>query len=403
MTCISIEYGTPRARKPNSPSPETTRALHQRSPGKAIRRIVAGTALLSVSACSAITDPYVGMSGAPVAPTFDEAVEFARDKSGEMESKLAELEQWDVSTGTLIFGSGLSALAFAAFGSHPDAILGAGLAGGAGYGARSFLPIQDRKVAYSTGATAIECAITAIGLGVPVEEEGDPIAPAGFGSGQSNPILRAVDDLETAAQRAPAFAMALEDPEASVAVATVERSSAAPIVAQTARLQAQRELLMEAVDTTRRAALRLASSTRSALDMRGPRLIAATGAVVDQVRTQLMAARVDPDAALEALRSKAGIELPAAQDDAETVQEGAMAVERQSTKVQAAVEGLEQRSVEIGGSDLSRNAVSILAQRSQETAAEEVEQANEMAAAAVQILKLIELGTECLGGRPAES
>ena len=133
----------------------------------AARPMMAALASVALCSCAVISDPYIAPSPTdpPIDPSFDAATDYAFSKANEMNEKLKELESYDFATGSIIFASGIAGIGFGAYGAHADALIGAGLAGSTAYGARSYLPIQDRKIIYETGSSAITCAITALSLG----------------------------------------------------------------------------------------------------------------------------------------------------------------------------------------------------------------------------------------------
>ena len=111
---------------------------------RAMTTAIAGIALCS---CAAITDPYVSPTSKDISnPTdFNEATKYAASKAEEMHTKLKELNAYDFGTSAFIMASGIVGLAMGAYGAHADALMAAGLGAGAAYGARNYLPIQDRK------------------------------------------------------------------------------------------------------------------------------------------------------------------------------------------------------------------------------------------------------------------
>jgi len=361
---------------------------------RAATRTLTAATILAAAACSAITDPYIDMAGAPTSPTFDGAVDFARGKAAEMDGKLRSLEQWDVATGSVIFGSGLVGLGLVAFGAHSDAILGAGLGAGAGYGARSFLPLQDRKVAYSSGSSAIECAITAIALGQPeAAGAGSPFASImGVPTTRAAPLSDAVGELRTLVRGSGSSgARSLASTPTPTAPA-VAASTPATLVAQSAMVAARRQLLAESVERTDDAAVRLIAATEAAIDLRGPRLIAATGVIVDQLRTQLLAAKVDPDAALDALRKRSSASSASTRAAAKEVKEAASGVAAEKQKLDAAVNELEQKAAATGkGAPVASTIATV-----RSNAGAEVDRTAAIADRARRILELVKLGTECL-------
>lgn len=147
-------------------SKKTPKGAPRGAGGRQLRRLIAGTTILSLSACSAITHPYVIQGDdLTINPTLTEALEYAKDKRKKLQDRLIDLDQYETTTGAVAFGSAISALAFGIFRSHTDAVLGAGLVGGSAYGARSFVPTAARKTIYAKGAEAVSCAIRVTALG----------------------------------------------------------------------------------------------------------------------------------------------------------------------------------------------------------------------------------------------
>ena len=276
--------------------------------------VMAAVFSVFLCSCSAVLDPYITPTGtepsgtAPDGSSFSVAVSYARGTVKMMEDRLGQLEHYDVGTGLLMSASGVVGLGFAAFGAHSDALVGAGLAGGTAFGARSFLPIQDRKMIYAKGASAITCAISALSFSLPhnvtnalpntLSEARAPVSvallsmqkliPEGSGAAQS-------DSFQTAMS---AFSLIGSNRIAG-------NIEAAPSLSMGARLAVKQ---IGALQRSELRAVTLAqkftAEATSTIEARGERLIAATEAIRQAVNVQLIEARADPDAAMAALQTK---------------------------------------------------------------------------------------------------
>ena len=301
------------------------------------RRAAFALSAVTLCSCSALYDPYVSMgTGISPSPSYEDAVGEARAKQAAFDEKLGELEKYDFGTGALLFGSGLAGLGLAAFSASSDALIGASLGVGAAAGARTFLPIQDRKLAYASGSAAIDCALTAFSLnvgGLAGSGAGTGVTPQGARTGPTisatqarqarqltGPLVGAVNQLAsinlltpppsvfavaegTAMQRAGAQTMSLM----TVTQALSEQSRKArtqPVIATTAVATSRNAKLQASIRKVDRDQRNLIATFDSAVDSRGPALLAATAAIVHTVNAQLIAARLDPDGALEALQNR---------------------------------------------------------------------------------------------------
>jgi hypothetical protein len=151
-------------------------------------------------------------------------------------------------------------------------------------------------------------------------------------------------------------------------------------------------MLTESVDRTEEAAARLLAATETAIELRGPRLISATAAILDEVRAQLLAARVDPDAALDALRQKSTASVTGIRTAAKEVTDAA----GNTAEIKKATEASMGQATDAGAP------AAVTAAGATATAAEN--RTAKLAANAQRILDLVKLGTQCLGGKaPAES
>lgn len=291
-----------------------TNTARRRPARPLITRLLAGVALVALSGCAALQDPYVSMgTDVPYRATHEEAVSFARKKEQELTDRRDQLERYEVSTGALALGSGIAGLAFAAFGAHTDAILGAGLVGGGAYGAGAYIPSQKRKSIYTKGAKAIECAIKATSIGLEDRGENRP-GDGGYGvpkslredaqrEGDGRSLdsylaeLNALTGGEGAAARKSETLMTQPSPLMKSAA-----RSPGPLVRRAAVYDAQATLLDQSLVKARAAGRELAATVNALTVDRGNRLITATSDVLAAVSDQLDATRVDPDAALKAMR-----------------------------------------------------------------------------------------------------
>ncbi len=311
--------------------------------------VAASSAVLC--SCSAIRDPYiipgytapVGETSIPIqkgAPvTFEEATEYARENASLMEKQLKELEHYDLGTGLTILASGVVGLGLTTFGAHADALLGSSLVSGAVFGARSYLPIQDRKIIYASGASAITCAITALSFGVLDSEdsedsEGDSQKPL-------SPVRNALDQITKF----------VSDPNAP-----------RPEESQTITL-----------------AKNFVVEVQSMIHARGDRLVAATEAIRHIVNAQLIKARVDPDAALETLRTES--------------EAHANSLREHSKKLQDAAREASDEAKTMAQNDDETNAVNKL--RLLANKIDEIDEINKIIANAEKVLEIIGARSAC--------
>ena len=257
--------------------------------------------------CSAIVDPYIiptetGTNDAiPVSSSFKDAVDYARHTAKKMEERLSELEHYDIGTGLLISASGLTGLGLAAFGAHSDALVGAGLAGGAAFGARSYLPIQDRKVIYARGANAITCAITALSFGLPKDATNAIPNSVSLSTAPASAAL--VDMRNLVSKGFVELSVGLANPKD--ALSPIIQMEGVPSLSMGARLAVKRiDALERSRERTKKLAQKFTAEAESVINARGEKLVAATEAIRHVVNAQLIEARVDPDAAMEALQTK---------------------------------------------------------------------------------------------------
>lgn len=376
----------------------------------AAKKATIALSTLALCACSAITDPYISMgTEIPATPSFEEAVTFARKQGVLLDNKLAEVEQYDVATGSFLFGTGLAALGFGAYGAHPDKLIGATIASGTAAGTRTFLPIQDRKLAYASGSAAIDCAITAFSLNAgaaPAEDGGSTsqnsrssTAKVKEGSGQaSEPIgplwgvLKKLKATGLAASRPGNFSVAMRALEARSPV-----PMARSLVAATAIASSSKKKLANSIRQAERARSRLISSTESAISAQAPGLIAATAAIVHTVNAQIIAARIDPEGALKTLREHAKALTRETLTDAKELRNEAGIVEEESGETADAVndtievaqqERVAAMSSNAGSAGTFAATTATAAAAASTAAATEVKEANDKMVTASEVARL---------------
>lgn len=381
----------------------------------AIRKLAATvTALLSataLSSCAAIYDPYVSMTKTlPTAPSFDQAVAEARLKASDFDEKLGQLEKYNFGTGALLFGSSIVGLGFALFGAHTDAIVGAGLAGGTAAGSRSFLPIEQRKLAYASGSAAIDCAITAFSLnaGVPVPGAGS-IVPIGGSSSRSQagsgPLIQALDALEAIDLTTPVvvrstttggstnttnaeFASAITALDDASQTAAVQRVGVAAAVSKDSM-----EDLERSVQELERGQRTLLGTMDAALNTRGQGLVAATAAIVHSVNAQIIEARLDPNAALSEVRSNSLSLTESAREHAKKLRD--QGNEAADDGQDAAADS--KKAAVLGQANRDSNAENA-GEEAEAVAMEQTKKANDVARLAQQILEMVKTSSACAFG-----
>jgi len=124
------------------------------------------------SGCSAITDPFVSVDPNPPG-SYAEAEKKARVLAAEYTKRLQELDQFELWSGTAMFGAAAAGVGSAIFQAHHGAVLGAALAGGIIGGARALFPTTTRKNIYVQGSAAVDCAVIATSLGNPAPSDAD--------------------------------------------------------------------------------------------------------------------------------------------------------------------------------------------------------------------------------------
>lgn len=264
---------------------------HIPMPPAVLRRTVTLLSLVVLCSCTAITDPYVTIDvTANPTPKFSQAVEEARKVSKAFHERLTGLEQYDVSTGALMFGAGLAALGFAAFDAHHDNVIGAGLGAATVAGTRSFFPVQDRKAAYATGSAAIECAIAAFSLNVD-------------DAGTTGPLVRAKTSLDEVV-----FPDITGERSLGARIQTLRSQSFATtsntVIATMSAAGSQAARLVRSMNRTDQNRTRLVSTVQGLIDSRGQGLMAATAGIVTAVNAQILTARIDPEAAIKIVRDQ---------------------------------------------------------------------------------------------------
>ncbi len=376
--------------------------------GRMHRVAVSGLMAGALCSCTALTDPYVVMgTDVPATPGFEEAARFARDKAAEFDSRAADLARLDLGTGSLIFGSAIAGLGFAAFGAHSDAIIGAGLAGGAGAGARSFAPISTRIDAYKMGSSALHCAVTTIALGLSSDAKGrtgDPSSGTVFRvgpavDGDDGDPLRGYLQQLSRSRNATGRSRLSGDPgatglkaRADAMQADAARSGRVGLVADLADVKAELRLLDRATRRVDAAARDLESATAAALDTRGQRLMGATGAIIAAVTDQISAARLDPDAAVKALRSGSAAMAKEIREAAAELKAAAAEAEAQTEKTDDALSDAKAEGMGAGAAGVEGE-VDALAGEVAGQAAE----VSRVALIAETIRELVSLSTRCLG------
>ena len=272
-------------------------------------RSVAGALVaLALCSCAAISDPYVTPSEPTTStesPTFSEATKYALDKAELMHTKLRELDSYDFGTSSVILASGVAGIGLAAYGAHPDVLIAAGLGGSTAYGARSYLPIQDRKLIYAKGASAITCAVAALSLGN---------------------LAGAIQETESAANRAESGAGALMEAYSQI---NQFRTTQSDPTAQTQNAKDQADSLI--------------TEAKSIKDRRGAMLISATDAILHSVTDQLIMARLDPEGAMNALQSRAQSFTSALRDTYQKLEASAESAKEETEDVEKSAN--EQRSI----------------------------------------------------------
>ncbi|WP_028466974.1 hypothetical protein [Nisaea denitrificans] len=359
-------------------------------------RLTVGVAAVAISGCSAIYDPYVKTGeDEPVSPSYAEAVEYAKKKRAEFTKRRDELDRYETSTGALIFGSGLAGLAFAAFGAHTDAILGAGLAGGTAYGAQAFLPTEKRKSIYGNGAKAVTCAIkaTSIGLGEAPASD-DTLASRNLSntSGISlNTYLNELSNLSDStlgSRRAAVTVMPSAAP--LMRAAPADQPS---LVMRSALFEAQTRLLDRSLNKTRSRVRELVATTNALMVNRGKRLMEATDDVITAIAEQLDKARVDPEAALKAMRDNSLSLVKDAKANSEKI--GQAIAETQKT-VEDTNDALTDTGTEAVRLGITSSALTSAIDAASTLTEEKLQEANEMATASAGLQKIIDDQTSCL-------
>lgn len=382
MTQVMMDYRQVSTIRPNKVRPLTSRLL-------------AGVVVVALGGCSAITNPYVGIESSDIGaggdPVYAVAVQLARDKQDKLRTKRKELGEYELTTGALILGSGIAGLAFAAFGSHTDALLGAGLVGGGAYGASAYIPTAKRKTIYTNGVKAIDCAISATSLTF----EGQS-----FARGGSNTLtdLRANLTTERAGAVAP-LSTSLGD-QAKFAPVQMRRIS---------RFETRAEQLDTSLSTMRAAALDLTATASALKKGRGVRLVQALGEILGAVSDQIDQARLDPDAALKAMREKSLALVDDANQAAKKIETAALTAEN---AVGESRDALDEAKLELGSvhgiegkSEADRKQAITAATEERKIALTDAkdridaaaQEARQLALDAATIQKAIEDRTSCLG------
>ena len=263
----------------------------------AAKSIAAALAGLVLSSCTVIKDPYVDPTPVSVSDelSFEDATKYAENKTRELNTKLKTLNTYEFVTGVLIVASGIVGAGMGAYGAHADAIIGAGLGAGAAYGARELVPIQDRKIIYGKGASAIRCAITEWAL---ADLDG-AIADT----------VEATEDVENSATAVQDAYLQLYHLQVAQRPSQQAESDPTGIAdayllhlhANQASIQAQRA--RQRAENIVKRAKSLTDDAKSLKRHRATRLVSATDGILHVVNEQLTATRLDPDGAIKALRT----------------------------------------------------------------------------------------------------
>lgn len=350
------------------------------------RRVATGLAMagcaLTINAC-AITQPYVHNNEPRSGSDYASARDYALKVAKKFDSKLDDLEGFDVASGALLFGSGIAGVAFGLFDGHRDALIGSALVGGTAAGARTFLPITDRKSIYGTGSAAIHCAIAATTLGQPddgaVQELRSvlnenailslPLVPdeESRKTEGSGAFSAAFADLNQATQRLKSirassgvtsnerFLSAGPAPRAALESLAVPRSgpsALAPEVRAEAIFAAREaSRLDEKTQATIDASTDLMGAMGSVIEVRAELLYQAVSAIVAESKRQLMVARIDPEGALKAAQSGIKPFLDNIDAGVKSVKDKAEETTEQAADTAKATEGLKAEAGKAGSTE----------------------------------------------------
>lgn len=357
--------------------------------------LLAGVAVVALSGCAALNDPYVDMgTEVDYRPSHENAVTFARKKAKELTDRRDQLERYEVSTGALALGSGIAGLAFAAFGAHSDAILGAGLVGGSAYGAGAFMPSQKRKTIYTNGAKAIECAIKATSIGLedrvePEESTARTAATARGSQGSARSLdayLNRLRELtgEDKTARARIETAPLSPLAAAPRIETTARSSRA-VVRQAVIFDKQSARADLSLSEARSALVDLTASVNALMLDRGTRLMGALSDVLAAVSDQLDATRVDPDAALKAMREGSFAVVEKSKKTNEQLQTATADAQEASVEANLALAEAQSENSALDGADSAAAAMEAKA-----------EEARILSTTAANVLEIVQDQTNCL-------
>ena len=260
-------------------------------------RLTAATLLVVGLSSCAVTDPYVMPDSSSVSmEDFAKAEEYASGKADKLDDKLRGLHTYELATGSVLFVSTLVGMGMAAYGANPDALIGAGLAGGTAYGATDLLPIQDRKAIYEQGASTIRCAISAL---------------------RPNEWSEAIDATDQAVSNLEESGDALADAYRRINTGAAGGKSAHAanresgwaavqdgiLQSYTAMIRGQR--VAQKTNEAKEEAERFVDIVRNIDNGKlADRLVAVTDGILQSVTAQVSAARLDPDGAIDALVRK---------------------------------------------------------------------------------------------------
>ena len=235
--------------------------------GRTVGRAGTGAlVIIAVCSCAVIQSPYVAPGKVAVAkkgspPDFSDAATYASGKANELHKMLTRLDAYDRGTGAVILASGVAGIALGAYGAHSDAVLGASFAGTAAYGAREYLPIQERKKIYANGASAIRCAIATL---------------------RFDGLAQAINETKDAKEKVAAHDLKVKRLERLDHIRSLAKASTEEAVKSV-------DEFIEKAEAVKKEAM----------------LIAATDAILGSVTDQLIRAQINPSGATDALKNNA--------------------------------------------------------------------------------------------------
>lgn len=383
---------------------------------RCLRSGLALTVMLALSACGAITQPYVSVRTSDTAkvqpplphnPTFAKARVIARATAKGFDDKLQGLEEYDLATGMVFVGAGLAGLAIGLYDAGLDAVYGAGLGGATAVAGRSFLPIQKRKEVYQSGSRAINCAISSISLGVPDNpgQPADPNARSAAAPKTRGQLGASADELRTLASRMKQpigrrarmlGSVELRGPAELRAMSSellVESANATDAGIKVSSMIAATRAREAAISTeeSRELALELANQIDDAIGTRGERLIYATEAIVGAVNKQIVEAAITPDASLKAAQAHIATVNEAIKDKSESTKDKA---DEAKNDTDSANEALSlSAGMATGTARIARTSG-----EAAEVAETEKENVEDIKSQAETVLKIVKVSEQCLQG-----